>query len=156
MSKAMTRAQRAARAVSDGPSILQFIASDEVRPLLVKSATDQQPPVTAISKLLLEKFDGTKIKLLPVRSFVGLCVKAVLEIEGFEVAETGIRVPNDPLFRTGAVYRLAGKKATEGQMSAESDILRAVAQTVTEQQAQSIIAMLQTRFPRLARRLPRL
>jgi hypothetical protein len=104
MSKAMQRARRSARAVLHGDKILEFIQKPVSRKLLVAAAESGSPPVTAISKEL-EKIARKDIRLAPVKQFAGLCVRAVLEEEGFEVAETGVRLSQDTVFRSGSVYR---------------------------------------------------
>src|SRR4051794_37243142 len=108
--KAMRRAQRSAQALVKGPEVFDLITSDKVRPLLVKRAERGSPPVTAISKKLVALLGPQLAKKLPVRQFAGVCVRGVLEEEGFEIADTGIRVTGDPMFRTGAVYRRVPKK----------------------------------------------
>lgn len=99
----MTRAVRTAVAVRHGPEILEFISSPKVRSALISQAKLGAPSVGAISDQLLTRFPRS-IKLAPVKQFIGMCVRAVLEEEGYRVAEKGVRINGDKLFRTGSVY----------------------------------------------------
>ena len=96
--------KRSAAALTDGPAILASLQEPKARQALVIAASKGVPPVSGVSEMLLGKH-GDTVKLLPVRQFIGTAVKAILAEEGFEVAETGVRLPRDPVFTTGAVYR---------------------------------------------------
>jgi hypothetical protein len=140
--KSMSRARRSARAVLHGPEILAFVGTNKNRKLLVAAAEAGHPPVAAISSQL-EKLVGLKdAKLLPVRQFVGLSVRAVLEEEGFEVADTGVRLSNDPVFRTGAVYRRAAAISVNGS----SDLLQRFIDALTEEEARIAHDLLSARI----------
>ena len=102
VSKAMRRAQRSAHTIVRGGEILDMVCSDAARKRLVEVAVCGEPPVTAISEALIKLLGKGAARAVPVRSFVGLCVRAALDEDGFEVAETGVRVPEDPIFRTGS------------------------------------------------------
>ena len=102
ITKPMRRAERAATALANGESILETLKS--ARNALIGAAKQSRPPVSAVSEILLEKY-GAEIKKTPVRQFVGLAVRAILEEAGFEVAYGGVRINGDPVFRTGSVYR---------------------------------------------------
>ena len=104
VSKAMRRAQRSAHTIVRGGEILDMVCSDAARKRLVEVAVCGEPPVTAISEALIKLLGKGAARAVPVRSFVGLCVRAALN-NGFEVAETGVRVPEDPIFRTGSIHR---------------------------------------------------
>src|SRR6476620_2437172 len=78
------RARRTPVAVKDGAAILDFICKPRSKAALVALAKRCSPPVGAISAQLLQKF-GPDVKLTPVKLFVGICVRAVLENEGFQV-----------------------------------------------------------------------
>jgi hypothetical protein len=138
--KAMRRAARSARAVLHGPQILQFVQEPKTRRLLVAAAESGAPPVTAISGKLLQLISAKDAKLMPLKQFAGLCVRAVLQEEGFEVAETGVRVSNDPIFRTGSTYRRvqAGK-------SASSSLLVRLIQSLTDEEARQALSLLRKR-----------
>jgi hypothetical protein len=139
-SKAMRRATRSARAILHGPKILEQIQQTKVRRLLVAAAQSGVPPVTAISDKLLEILPRKDAKLTPVKQFAGLCVRAVLEEEGFDVAETGVRVSNDPVFRTGATYRrpVAGKSPAVA-------LLSRIIQTLTDEEVEEAVKLLRQR-----------
>jgi hypothetical protein len=65
------------------------------------------PPVGALSERLLKKFGNdheARIKTLPVRQFIGMCTRAILEQAGYRVAQKGVRLNNNELFRVGSVY----------------------------------------------------
>ncbi len=110
-SKAMRRAERTARAMAHGSEILQFVRHPKIRKLLVHAAEDSSPHITAISSDVQE-IVGTNDPqtLASLKQFTGLCVRAVLEEEGFELVQTGVRVSKDPFFQTGSVYRRSDKK----------------------------------------------
>jgi hypothetical protein len=137
-SKAMRRAVRSARAVLHGTRILEFIQRPETRQKLIAAAEAGVPPVTAISSQIV-KLAQREAKLSPVKQFVGLCVRAVLEQESFQVAAKGVRVSKDPIFRTGSTYerRPAGGKG-------RTFLVRMV-EALTDQEADELFALLQRR-----------
>jgi hypothetical protein len=77
---------------------------------------------------------------MPLKQFAGLCVRAVLEEEGFEVAETGVRVSNDPIFRTGSTYQ-----RVKAQKSASSSLLVRLIGALTEEEARQALQSLRKR-----------
>jgi hypothetical protein len=111
----MTRARRSAAAVRRGPEILEFLLSDEARKALKGAAEKGEPPVTAVSDVLLKRF-RKDMEFPPVRQFAGLVIRAVLEEEGFRVAQSGVRISRDEIFRTGAVYEPISDERTAGPM----------------------------------------
>lgn len=114
---AAVRLRRSAHALVRGPEILEAVLSMEAQ--IVAAAEQDIPPVSAISEELLRRF-GKHLKATAVRQFIGTVVKAILADRGFEVAQTGIRLPKDKVFTTGAAYRKAAvTKQVEGE-----DILR--------------------------------
>jgi hypothetical protein len=125
--KAMRRAARSARAVLHGPEILELVQEPKTRRALVAAAESGVPPVTAISGKLVKFIPTKDAKLLPLKQFTGLCVRAVLEEEGFEVADTGVRVSNDQIFRTGSTYR-----RIQVEQRATSEVLLRIIQTLEE------------------------
>jgi len=137
-SKAMRRAMRSTRAVLQGTRILEFIQRPEIRQKLIAAAEAGVPPVTAVSSQIL-KLVGQVAKLPPVKQFVGLCIRAVLEQEGFHVAAKGVRVSQDPIFRTGSTYD-RGPDTTKG-----STFLARMVQSLTEQEADELLALLRRR-----------
>jgi hypothetical protein len=114
-SKAMLRAVRSARAVLHGAQILKIMQDPKTRRRLVSAAESGAPPVTAVSAQLEEILGAKDARLQPVKQFAGICIRAVLEEEGFEVSAKGVRLSNDPIFRTGSTYerRANGKAAKE-------------------------------------------
>ncbi len=138
-SKAMRRAMRSARAVLHGTRILEFIQRPETRQKLIAAAGAGVPPVTAVSSQIL-KLAGKEAKQLPpVKQFVGLCIRAVLEQEGFQVVAKGVRVSQDPMFRTGSTYD-RGPAPTKG-----GTFFARMVQSLTEQEADALLALLQRR-----------
>src|SRR5215204_2573049 len=126
----MNRARRSARAILHGPELLDLVTNPTVRKMLITAAEAGHPPVTAISGDFQKLIGHTDAKLTPVRQFVGLSVRAVLEEEGFEVAETGVRLSNDPVFRSGAVYRRAATPAE----TPSSDLLQRFVHALTDEE----------------------
>ena len=122
--KAMRRAVRSARAVPRGQQILALVRSNEARRLLVEAAKAGVPPVTAISHLVMREIGEQDAKLIRVKQFVGVCVRAILEEDGFEVASKGVRVSNDPLFSTGATYQPV--RSPSARVSLVERLLRAL------------------------------
>jgi hypothetical protein len=95
--------------VRRGPEILELLHSGEARKALKGAAKRGEPPVTAVSDMLFNRF-GKDMVFPPVRQFTGLVIRAILEEEGFRVAESGVRISRDPIFRTGAVYEASDEK----------------------------------------------
>jgi hypothetical protein len=137
-SAAMRRAVRSSRALRAGARILEFVQRPETRQKLIAAATNGVPPVTAISSQLL-KLVGSDAKLSPVKQFVGLCVRAVLEQDGFHVAAKGVRVSNDSLFRTGSTYERNAAGTTS------RTFLARMVEALTDTEAEELFVLLQTR-----------
>jgi hypothetical protein len=140
-SKSMRRAERSARAITHGTKILQFVQSPSVRQRLVQAAELGSPPVTAISSDVQKLVGKKDAKLPPIKQYTGLCVRAVLEEEGFELVQTGVRVSKDPIFRTGSVYQRSEK---QGSQSA-SDLLARFLQSLTDEEVVYALKLLQSR-----------
>ena len=138
MSRTMQRARRSARAVLHGPEILELLQEAKIRRLLVAAADSGAPPVTAISGKLLELVGPKDAKLAPVKQFTGMCVRAVLEEEGFDLADTGVRLSNDPVFRTGAVYR-------RQSASNSADLLSRFVESLMDEEARRLKFLLRRR-----------
>lgn len=128
--RAMMRAKRAAHALHRGNEILDFLGQRAVRASLIAAAEAGVPPLAAISERLKAKI-GEEITSLPVRSFVGICVRAILEEEGFEVAEKGVRISGDPVFRVGSVYRRVNAVAAHPK-AGNIKVLKAVLDALDE------------------------
>jgi hypothetical protein len=140
-SKAMRRAERAAAALVNGQAILETIKA--ARRDLVAAAKQSGPPVAAVSETLLHKH-GPEIKRTPVKQFVGLAVRAILEEAGFEVAYTGVRIKDDPVFRTGSVYR---PRTDDHEAPQQDDVLERMLRGLTPDQAARALRILLRRFP---------
>ncbi len=141
-SKAMRRAERTARAMAHGLDILQFVRRPKIRKLLVDAAEAGSPPITAISSAVQE-IVGTNDPqtLASLKQFTGLCVRAVLEEEGFELLQTGVRVSKDPFFQTGSVYRRSEKK----KLPHDYVLLARLLEALDEDQADFAVRYLQQR-----------
>lgn len=139
-SKAMRRAVRSARAVLHGVRILEFIRDPRTRQKLVTAAETGAPPTTAISSRLAELVGAKDVKLQPVKQFAGVCVRAVLEEEGFQVAAKGVRVSNDPVFRTGSTYERIPVGTTK-----EVTFLTRLVQCMTDEEARELLELLRRR-----------
>lgn len=137
---AMRRAKRSARAVLHGPAILEFVGQPRTRRLLAAAAESGTPPVTAISTRLLELIGAVDAKLAPIKQFTGLCVRAVLEEEGFELAQTGVRVSNDPVFRTGSTYQRA-----DVEKPGRSPLLNRIIDSLTDEEVRTALQRLRKR-----------
>jgi hypothetical protein len=145
-SRAMKRAWRTAEAVKDGAAILEFISKPSSRVSLVARAKRGSPPVGAISTQLMEKF-GANVKLTPVKLFIGTCVRAVLEEEGFRVAEKGVRLKNDEIFRTGSVYEPVVKDPPKSK-----DLFETMAASLSEADAVRAARILENFHPGVLRK----
>ncbi len=140
-SKAMRRAERSSRAVLHGAKILQLVCNPKNRERLVTAAKLGMPPVTAISSAVQKLVGENDAKLAPIKQFTGLCVRAVLEEEGFELLETGVRISNDPIFRTGSVYQRSDKKEVPPAYA----ILARFIRVLTDEVADYVIKLRQRR-----------
>lgn len=94
--------RRAAQAVTNGEAILSEV--NRHKEAIVKSATEGDPPVSAVSSILAMKYPR-EMAAAPARQFVGTAVKAILIKEGFELYQSGVKLRGDPIFSTGSVYR---------------------------------------------------
>lgn len=131
MAKAMVRAQRAARRVPHGPEILEFLSSAKTRKVLVAAAAEGNPPVAAISREFAALVGPKDVKLAQVKQYAGLCIRAILEEEGYEVERTGVWLGDDPVFSTGAAYR----KASLGSGERGGDFLERFVRMLSEEEA---------------------
>jgi len=134
--KLIRRVKRAAQTLHDGPAILEFLQTTAMRALLVQGAEEEVPPVSKVSEALLAEF-GNAIKPMPVKQFCGMAVKAVLAEEGWELEDTGVRIYDDPLFRSGATYR----KADEGDDVDDGELLQAMVSGLSQRQLHRLRAL---------------
>jgi hypothetical protein len=103
-SSPMIRARRMTRSVRGGQEVLNYLQTPEARVLLTQAAERGIPPVTAVSHKLTELLGSDVFESMLMRQFCGLVARAVLEEEGFVLSKPGVRVRNDPVFMSGAVY----------------------------------------------------
>ena len=139
--KSMQRVERSARAVLHGAEILQFVKTPRIRAKLVAVAETGAPPVTAISSELINLVGGVDAKLTPIKQFTGRCVRAVLEEEGFSLAEAGVRLSKDPVFRTGSVYERASSLEKKGT----TELLVRFITSLTDAEAKRALRLLNKR-----------
>lgn len=102
----MRRVERSARSLTDGDAILSFLKAN--RAAIIEGAKGGDPPVSAISEMLKAwgKRYGIAVNNMAVRQFVGAAIRALLEEDGFEVNERGVRLKDDALFTTASTYKL--------------------------------------------------
>jgi hypothetical protein len=154
-SRAKTRVLHASRAVKRGKAILDFISTPPVRELLVAEAERGLPPVGGISEPLLKKFghdpkSREEIVSLPVKQFVGLCVRAVLQEEGFEVAQKGVRVYDaNRVFRVGSIYKRVGLERAEALAPSQGDLAEAMFARMSDDEALRAIRLIEKTHPRI-------
>jgi hypothetical protein len=140
----MTRAGRVAASTPLGAELLEFLKSPQTLEKLKGAAQRGTPPAAVVSGELLARFP-TIIGDAAAKRRVGLFIAAVLDAEGFSLAQSNVRI-KDPLFTTGAVYR---KRAEEGAGAA--DLESRLVSTLTEHEAQRMMRALLARFPKLNR-----
>lgn len=141
MSKAMVRAQRAARRVPHGTEILEFLGSAKSRKALIAAAIEGEPPVAAISRDFATLVGSKDVKLTQVKQYAGLCIRAILEEEGFEIDRTGVWLGDDPVFSTGSVYR----KVVLSAGGRRGDLLERFVRVLTEEEAGIVEELLSRR-----------
>jgi len=139
--KSMRRVERRARAFRHGPEILQFVRTPHVRAILIAAAETGTPPVTAISAQLIKLVGAAHARLMPIKQFTGRCVRAVLEEADFELVETGVRLSNDPVFRTASVY----KRNTAPEKGDAAKLLVRFIASLTDAEAQQALRLLKKR-----------
>jgi len=126
--KLMKRARRAARSVTNGPQIMRRLEEPDARALLVEGAEEGIPSVSKVAPILLSEFNTTEIKLAPVKTLIGLCVRAILAEEGYERIERGVRTDaDDELFSTGSVYAKADVDDAEPEADGTDDLIELLA-----------------------------
>lgn len=100
-----TRVTRTARRVTRGMEIYEWLQQEAIlSKLIFEIDHGAGPPIGAISTDLIEKF-GDTLQDLNVRQFIGLAVKFILQQRGYVPAERGVRMPRDPVFTAGMVYK---------------------------------------------------
>lgn len=100
------KARRASKSIVGGDALWSALNDTSTIALMVEAIAEEVPPVSKISETLMETVgDEVALKALPVRQFIGMAVKAILAKEGYEVMETGVKIADDPIFRSGATYQ---------------------------------------------------
>jgi len=117
----MRKSRRGSQSIVGGDKLMDALTSDPYVSALKQGVAEAVPPVSKISGMLQQQFPDKvpDLNATPVRQFIGSTVKAILSDEGYEVDESGVRLPNDPVFRSGSTYRLK----TETGVGEEDDIL---------------------------------
>lgn len=144
MKKSMLRAERAARRVPHGPEILEFLTAPKTRKMLISAAAAGAPPVSAISREFADLVGPKSAKLAQVKQYVGLCIRAVLEQEGYDIERTGVWLGNDPVFTTGSLY----KKVSEQSTARRDDWLDRFVRMLTSDEADRLSELLRRRSKR--------
>jgi len=143
----MRRARRAARTVKRGVEMLDRLRQPDAIDLLKEAVRNEMPPVSAVSSLLLNEF-GPGVKEYPVRKVLGLCVRAVLNDEGYQVAQSGVRLHDDPVFSTGSTYEKMPDQPEDAVAEDDDDdlveLLVKVATRLGDGQRRRIVAQLET------------
>jgi len=105
----LKRARRMSRSVRQGPEVLEFMLK---KADVIEAAAKQGiPPVTAVSHFLVEEFGLEPFASMLAKQYCGLIVRAILEPDGYVAVKAGVRVRNDPVFASGAVYEKRGEGA---------------------------------------------
>lgn len=84
--------------------ILEFLGG-EAREHLIAAAERGRVPIGEISQVLLDRFGREALASRTTRQFIGLAVGAVLAEAGYKLVRSGIRLPKDPLFAAGSLFR---------------------------------------------------
>ncbi len=143
LSSRMRRAQRSARAIVGGQKILDHLLKDDNKRRLIEAANEGVPPVSRISATLVKVAEagGIDLKAMSVRQFIGMIVRAILEDEGYSIAEKGVRLAHDPVFTSGSVYQ---KRSVAGD-GKQGTILERLLASLTDFEAEQALAVLQDR-----------
>lgn len=96
------RVKRSAKRLPLGTAIYAFLQRNVVD--LMAVADSAEPPVTAVSRKLIDEFGITPTDLI-VKQFVGMAIKSILLQCNYVGDERGVRIPRDPLFLTGTTYK---------------------------------------------------
>jgi hypothetical protein len=102
------KARRTAKGITGGTALLSALTSPRYIALMKTAVEEEVPPVSMISSLLAEELAAdADLMANPVKQFIGMAVKAILEAEGFEVMESGVRITGDRIFKSGTTYQPA-------------------------------------------------
>lgn len=127
--KLKKRVQRAARSVLMGPEIVDRLEEPDARALLVEGAQENMPSVSKVAMLLRDKFTAAVMTQPPVKTLVGMAVRAILAEEGYERVERGVRTDRtvDPVFSTGSVYALIKEDDEPVEIDEENELVELLA-----------------------------
>ncbi len=124
--RAMHKAEMMSGSVPGGDLILGDIKTRNWRDELARTALAGRPPASVYSNRAIELVGSEAARKAVFRQFVGLCIRAVLEEEGFEVSRPRVRLRDDALFVTGALYQ---RRASA--LEARADMLERFLDTLT-------------------------
>jgi hypothetical protein len=119
--------------------VLQFVLAHKEE--LVAAALREELPVAAISAGLLRKF-GDEIRAHRLRQFVGLCVAALLEEEGFTIVRSGVRLRSDPLFTVATFF----KRTRHARTSHSAPLLQRLIDSMTNAELREAQARIKARL----------
>ncbi len=125
VSKLRKRVRRAARSVKQGTEILDRLEEADARALLVEGADESVPSVSKVAVLLQSEFTPALMAQPPVKTLVGMAVRAILAEEGYERVERGVRTDRsvDPVFSTGSVYAKVEPEEEPDQVDGENELV---------------------------------
>lgn len=141
-SKSMRRVLLMSAATSFGADALETL-KEEV-PKMIEAINLSRPPVSVLGEILLKKY-GAEIRQTTARQFIGLGVGAILQELGYEISARGVRISGDPVFRSGALYRLR----VEGGNAEADDALDRMMKSLSPDQAKRAYRALVRHFPEL-------
>jgi hypothetical protein len=95
---------RAADALPDGRTILEFLCRADITQLMCEAADADEVVVSRLSGPLLAALPHINFHDHSVRRFIGVVTRAVLAEQGYEVRLRGTRVSGDPIFASGSRY----------------------------------------------------
>jgi hypothetical protein len=140
-----TQADRIAQSSPLGRELMAFLQRPDILAKLRDAAERGTQPAAAISTELLENFPSV-IRDPAVKRRVGFFVAAILDGEGFSVAQANVRLRN-PLFASSAIYRKRPESPTPA-----GNLVSRLADALTEAEALELVELLIDRFPGLKKR----
>jgi hypothetical protein len=139
--RAMTRVRRMAGSFAAGGAMLEFCVGDG-RPLLTDAAARGIPPVTAISRPLIDLVGSAALEPAGAKQFVGLVTRAVLAQEGYVPVRSGVRLRNDPAFTAGTIYA----KRFPTKRKRQDELLKRILDSFTADEIHEAFAYLRERL----------
>lgn len=125
------RARDLARAAPELTPVQTFILAGPLDATLLEAVSAGDPPVSAISHRLIEKFGGDIFASPQAKRFVGVVTAAKLERLGCVPTGKRVRLTRDPLFTTGSLFR----KAPLSPKSSSHELLARFVAALTEEEA---------------------